>query len=283
MLTFTTKEALKNHLKPLQQRGNKIGFVPTMGALHVGHISLVERSIAENSLTVVSIFVNPTQFNNAEDLENYPRTMKQDKELLGKTSNKIIVFCPTPNNLYNNNITSLHFDFGAIESVMEGKYRPGHFNGVGTVLTHLFNAVNPNKAYFGEKDYQQLQVVKKLIEINKSAINIVGCDIYREPNGLAYSSRNKRLTKSTKKQAAVIYKTLNKTKEMFGTNSAIQIKDFVASVFKNEANFELEYFEIADSLTLDSTQPIDHSKKYRAFIAVFAPDNVRLIDNIALN
>ena len=283
MLTFTTKEALKKHLESLHCNNTKIGFVPTMGALHVGHISLVERSIAENSITVVSIFVNPTQFNNAEDLENYPRTIEKDKELLSKTSNKIIVFCPSAKNLYDQNVTSLSFNFGAIESVMEGKYRPGHFDGVGTVLTHLFNAVTPNRAYFGEKDYQQLQVVRKLVEINNSDIEIVGCDIYREKSGLAYSSRNKRLNKNTRIEASIIYKTLSKAKEMFGTNSVIEIKDFVTGVFKNQANFKLEYFEIADSTTLESNKSVNYSKKHRAFIAVFTTENVRLIDNIALN
>jgi len=283
MLIFTTKEALKKHLAPIIDSGKKIGFVPTMGALHVGHISLVKRSLSENSITVVSIFVNPTQFNNAGDLNNYPRTLEEDKTLLSQTSENIIVFSPTAQNLYDNNIASLSFDFGEIESVMEGKYRPGHFDGVGTVLTHLFNAVKPHRAYFGEKDYQQLQIVRKLVTINKSEIEVIGCDIYREPNGLAYSSRNNRLTKSVKEQAGIIYNTLNKAKEMFGTNSAIDIKEFVVTVFKNQSHFELEYFEIADSEHLDSNNPIDHSKQYRAFIAVFAEQNVRLIDNIALN
>ncbi len=283
MLIFTTKEALKNHLNPSYKKNKSIGFIPTMGALHIGHITLVKKSLSENSVTVVSIFVNPTQFNNSSDLENYPRTLKQDEALLQQTSEDIIIFAPTPKNLYNGTVTSLKFDFGKIESLMEGKFRPGHFDGVGTVLTHLFDAVDPSRAYFGEKDFQQLQIVRKLVALKCIDIEIVGCPIYRENNGLAYSSRNQRLSENVKQQASIIHKTLIKTKEMFGINNAEQIKEFVTSVFENEIIFDLEYFEIAEVETLESIKSIEHSKKYRAFIAVFAEQNVRLIDNIALN
>lgn len=282
MLVFTTKQSLKNHLNPYYTNQKSIGFIPTMGALHIGHISLVERSLRENSLTVVSIFVNPTQFNNKSDLNNYPRNTQKDIDLLSETSKKIIVFSPTPEDLYDNNITSIDFDFGKLATQMEGKFRPGHFDGVGTVLTHFFNAIKPTQAYFGEKDFQQLQIVRKLVIMQKNAIKISGCAIYREPNGLAFSSRNQRLSVIQKEKASIIYKTLQESKEMFGTKNALEITAYVKSVFEKQLLFELEYFEIADTEELETAIEIESSKKYRAFIAVFV-DQVRLIDNIALN
>lgn len=282
MLLFTTKETLEAHLESFYKENKSIGFVPTMGALHIGHISLVEKSLAENALTIVSVFVNPTQFNNTGDLKNYPRTLKKDTELLRKTSKDIIIFSPDAENLYSGTISSLKFNFGNIEHQMEGKFRPGHFDGVGTVLTHLFNAVKPTRAYFGEKDFQQLQIVKKLVEIQNFDITIIGCEIYRESNGLAFSSRNQRLSETHKEKASIIYKTLKESKEMFGTKSALDITDYVKSVFDKQPEYELEYFEIADSEDLETVTQIKASKKYRAFIAVFV-EQVRLIDNIALN
>lgn len=283
MLIFTEKTALKSHLKNYIEQNDAIGFVPTMGALHQGHLTLVEKSIAENEITVVSIFVNPTQFNNSEDLEKYPRTLDQDVSLLQTISENIIVFSPAAVDLYDNNIRSMTFDFGSIATVMEGEFRPGHFDGVGTVLTHLFNAVQPTNAYFGEKDYQQLLIVRKLVQLNESNINIVGCDIYREQNGLAYSSRNQRLSENTRKEASVIYKTLSDAKEMFGTKNAKDIMAHVEKIFNDSTEFQLEYFKIADTENLEITEQFNNHKKYRAFIAVFTNQKVRLIDNIALN
>jgi len=282
MLVFTTKESLESQLTPYYSSKKSIGFVPTMGALHEGHISLVKQSAEENTYTVVSIFVNPTQFNNTSDLKNYPRTLENDLNLLKKVSKDIIVFSPNPENLYNNDISSLSFDFGKLEHQMEGKFRPGHFNGVGTVLTHLFNVVKPTRAYFGEKDYQQLQIVKKLVAIQNFNIEIIGCKIYRETNGLAFSSRNQRLSETQKAKAEIIHTTLQKSKKMFGTKSALEITAYVKSVFEKHPLFELEYFEIADIENLETAKKINPSVKYRAFIAVFV-NQVRLIDNIALN
>ncbi len=283
MHIFNTKETLQQHLKSCLKKNESIGFVPTMGALHIGHISLVSQSFKENSYTVVSIFVNPTQFNNEEDLINYPRTLDIDVALLKAHFNSnIVVFAPSPENLYNRKIVSMNFNFGIIEHQMEGKYRPGHFNGVGTVLTHLFNAVKPTRAYFGEKDFQQLQIVKKLVDLKNFNIEIIGCEIFREINGLAYSSRNQRLSNTAKKTASIIFQTLKNCKEMFGTKNALEVTDYVTSIFKKKEAFTLEYFEIADTLNLETVTKINPKKKYRAFIAVFI-EEVRLIDNIALN
>lgn len=282
MLIFTSKKLLNKHLTPYHKSDNLIGFVPTMGALHEGHISLVKQSTEENSCTVISIFVNPTQFNNKSDLNNYPRNLEADLRLLATLSDDLIVFIPTPEDLYDGKIIPLSFDFGTLASQMEGRYRPGHFDGVGTVLTHLFNAVNPSKAYFGEKDFQQLQIIKKLVHIQKMNIEIIGCEIYREANGLAFSSRNLRLSENQKEKAHIIYNTLLESKKMFGIKNAIEITEYVQFVFEKQPLFELEYFEIADIDCLETAQNIVPSKKYRAFIAVFAGP-VRLIDNIALN
>jgi len=282
MLVFTTKQSLKNHLTPYYIQHKKVGFVPTMGALHIGHISLVDRSLNENDFTVVSIFVNPTQFNNNGDLNNYPRNLEQDIDLLKKTSKNIIVFSPTPEDLYNNKIAPISFDFEELANQMEGKFRPGHFDGVGTVLTHLFNAIKPTCAYFGEKDFQQLQIVRKLVAIQKFNIEIIGCEIYREITGLAFSSRNQRLSKTQKEKACIIYKTLQESKKMFGIKNALEITAYVKSIFEKQSTFDLEYFEIADEEALETATEIETSKKYRAFIAVFV-NQIRLIDNIALN
>ena len=192
------------------------------------------------------------------------------------------MFTPTPENLYNGTPKSIDYDFKGLEHEMEGKYRPGHFDGVGTVLKHLFNAVKPTNAYFGEKDFQQIQVVKKMVEIENLPVNIIGCPIYREKSGLAFSSRNERLTKLQHKEAKLIFKTLSEVKNKFGIKSVIQLNRMVEAEFQNHELFELEYFEIAAIDTLKTTKLIDPNVKYRAFIAVFA-DQVRLIDNIALN
>ncbi len=282
MRVFTTVKDLKNYVQSKREFSFKIGFVPTMGALHLGHISLVDKCLKDNDLAIVSIFVNPTQFNNSDDLDNYPRTLERDVELLKKTSKNIIVFAPSAKNLYNGAPKSIKYDFNGLENEMEGKYRLGHFNGVGTVLKFLFEAVMPNRAYLGEKDFQQLQIVKKLVEIEKFPIEIVGCEIYRESDGLAYSSRNERLTKLQRSEAKIIFETLLKVKNKFGIKNVATLNEMVSQVFENHKLFELEYFEIANVENLKTARDIDASKKYRAFIAVFA-DKVRLIDNIALN
>ena len=194
MLIFNNKEDLNKHLQDISNNNSTIGFVPTMGALHLGHLSLLKKSIQNNTNTVISIFVNPTQFNNPEDLEKYPRTLEKDIEKAKTVSDKIIIYAPTVEDIYKGNTISQHYDFDGLENQMEGKFRPGHFDGVGTVVQRLLEIVQPTNAYFGEKDFQQLQIVKKLVAKEKIPVTIIGCPIYREPNGLAMSSRNERLT-----------------------------------------------------------------------------------------
>ena len=280
MNVFNNKADLNNFINNNSSLNSTIGFVPTMGALHDGHISLLKKSTENNELTVISIFVNPTQFNNQEDLAKYPRTLDNDVEKIKSVSNKIIVYAPTVEDIYEGNTKSNHYDFDGLEHQMEGKFRPGHFEGVGTVVKRLFEIVNPTNAYFGEKDFQQLQIVKKLVKKEQLPVNIVGCPIFRESNGLAMSSRNERLTSDEKAKADIIFKTINKAKTLFGTKSAKEVSEFVSKTFKNNQTFELEYFEIADEATLLPCIRKSKNKKYRGFIAVFV-NKIRLIDTIS--
>ena len=258
-----------------------IGFVPTMGALHEGHLSLIKRSQLENDLTVVSIFVNPTQFDKKEDLITYPKTQQKDIDLL-KSIDCDIAFVPSVKDIYENKVESHNFDFGGLEKVMEGSFRKGHFDGVGTVVKRLLEIVKPTNAYFGEKDFQQLQIIRKMVEIEKIHVNIIGCEIYRENDGLAMSSRNTRLNKKQREEAPLIYQTLLKAQKQFHNNNINDVKEMVKNTFKNNRVLDLEYFEIADIDALTPTSLKNKNMKYRGFIAVFA-DTVRLIDNIALN
>ncbi|GEC79607.1 pantoate--beta-alanine ligase [Flavobacterium aquatile] len=280
MNVFNNKADLNSFINNNNSLNSTIGFVPTMGALHNGHLSLLKKSTENNSLTVISIFVNPTQFNNQEDLAKYPRTLENDVEKIKSVSNKIIVYAPTVDDIYEGNTKSNHYNFDGLEHQMEGKFRPGHFDGVGTVVKRLFEIVNPTNAYFGEKDFQQLQIVKKLVEKEKLSVNIIGCPIFRESNGLAMSSRNERLTSEEKTKASIIFKTINQAKILFGTKSAKEVSEFVSKTFKNNQTFELEYFEIADEATLLPCIRKSKNKKYRGFIAVFV-NKIRLIDTIS--
>jgi len=282
MLIFKTQKDLKRHLILNFNSTKTIGFVPTMGALHKGHLSLIQKSISDNDATVMSIFVNPTQFNNPADLDKYPRTLEADIEKLRQISDAIIVFAPSVEDIYEGTTKAETFDFDGLEYEMEGKHRPGHFDGVGTIVKRLFEIVKPNKAYFGEKDFQQLQIVKKMVEKNLLPVQVIGQPIFREANGLAMSSRNERLTSKQRENAAFIYQTLQEAKNKFSTKNATEVKNWVENQFKNNTDFELEYFEIADDETLKSIQTKESHKKYRAFIAVFIND-IRLIDTISLN
>jgi len=282
MLIFTTQADLKAHLESVSSSKKTIGFVPTMGALHKGHLSLMAESLKENDLTVVSIFVNPTQFNNKEDLEKYPRTLESDVEKMKTLNDAIIVFAPTVEDIYEGRTISQSFDFDGLENQMEGKHRPGHFDGVGTIVKRLFEIVNPAKAYFGEKDFQQLQIVKKMVEKEKLPVEVIGRPIFREENGLAMSSRNERLTPEQRQKASFIHKTLLEAKEQFGTKSAKEVADWVEKKFQEQTDFKLEYFEIADESTLVPSETKAAGKKYRAFVAVFV-NEIRLIDTISLN
>jgi pantoate--beta-alanine ligase len=279
MLIFTEIKSLQQKIKSLKN-GTTIGFVPTMGALHEGHLSLVEKAKKENDIVVVSIFVNPTQFDNADDLINYPKTIEKDLSLL-KSFNCDIVFTPTPEEIYADDIQSQSFDFDGLEFQMEGKFRAGHFNGVGTIVERLFKVVKPHKAYFGEKDFQQIQIIRKMVEKRNLPVQIISCPIHREKDGLAMSSRNTRLTTAQRAAAPFIYETLKKAKTLFGTKNASEVIKWVENEFKNHPLFNLEYVEIADEETLLPIETKNPTKKYRAFIAVFA-GKVRLIDNISL-
>ncbi len=278
MHLFSTKNALQTFLESLR-KGRKIGFAPTMGALHEGHLSLLKKSLLENDFTVLSIFVNPTQFNNLEDLHNYPRTLENDLKLVGEISSNIIVYAPSVEDIYEGKMQSFHYDFDGLEFQMEGKHRPGHFDGVGTIVKKLFEIVLPENAYFGEKDFQQLQIVKKLVEKHHLNVTIIGCPIYREPNGLAMSSRNERLSEKARKEAAIIFQTLTEAKQFFQTHTVQETITWVESIFNSNPNFTLEYFTVANEQTLVSIDEKIASQKYRGFIAVFI-ENIRLIDNL---
>jgi len=280
---FNSKENIFKTIEGFKAQNKKVGFVPTMGALHAGHLALVSKALKENDVVVVSIFVNPTQFNKNEDLEKYPRTLERDVNLI-KTlfATNIIIYAPSVNDIYGENIEAFNFSFDGLENEMEGKFRPGHFDGVGTIVKRFFEIVKPHNAYFGEKDFQQLQIIKKLVEKFHLSINVIGCEIYREESGLALSSRNERLSLEQKNAAPAIYKTLKKAKEKFGYQSAKKVTEWVVQELAKYKLLRLEYFIIADVKTLKEIKRKSNKKVYRAFIAVYA-DEIRLIDNIALN
>lgn len=281
MVPIKTKSELRKKLDGLSKTSS-LGLVPTMGALHLGHASLIKKAVVENKYVVVSIFVNPTQFNNKEDLNNYPETLQEDLELIKKISSEVIVFAPTVGEIYDNVTEAKTYEFNGLEKVMEGAFRAGHFNGVGTIVEALFLLIKPHKAYFGEKDFQQLRIIQKLTKLKQIPVEIVGCPIVRESHGLAMSSRNERLHPDLRQKAGFIYETLQSAKQKFGTKNAFQIKEWVVNAVKKHPEFKLEYFEITDVDTLTPIQQKTNNLKYRAFIAVFAND-IRLIDNIALN
>ncbi|WP_339622961.1 pantoate--beta-alanine ligase [uncultured Winogradskyella sp.] len=283
MNTFHNKIELSAYIEALKVKGHLVGFVPTMGALHKGHLSLVNTGLEKNDVVVVSIFVNPTQFNNNEDLLKYPRTLDEDVAMLATLSNsKIIVYAPSVEDVYTTKIEAQMFKFDGLEHEMEGAFRAGHFDGVGTIVKRLFEIVKPDYAYFGEKDFQQLQIIRKLVALHHLPVKIIGCEIYRADDGLAMSSRNTRLTTQHRAISPFIYKTLKTAKIKFGTKSAQNVTEWVIKQFKNELLLELEYFIIADIETLKPVKRKSTKKTYRAFIAVYAGD-IRLIDNIALN
>lgn len=282
MLIFHHKKEIRTHLDSLITENKTVGLVPTMGALHNGHLALVHKAISENDIVVISIFVNPTQFNNQEDLNKYPNTIDTDIAQLEGISNDLLIFAPTVSEMYHTNIASKEYNFDGLDSVMEGEFREGHFNGVGTIVEELLTLIKPHNAYFGEKDFQQLQIIRKLVAQKNLPVTIIGCPIVREANGLAMSSRNQQLSEGIRKEAGFIYKTLQAAKIKFGTESASDVIEFVRNEFRYQTNLRLEYFQITDVTTLKSIRRKQKNKKYRAFVAVYA-DGVRLIDNIALN
>lgn len=264
----------------LQDNYNKsIGFVPTMGALHKGHLSLIKASQEKCDLTVCSIFVNPTQFNKKEDLDNYPRNIDKDLKLL-EQEHCDIVFLPSVEEMYDNYIFK-EFDFGDLGNVMEGKHRPGHFNGVANVIQRFFDIINPTYAFFGEKDFQQLAIVRALALQIKSSTKIIGCPILREDSGLAMSSRNERLNMEDRSNAKLIYELLLAAKTNHKSKSITQTKLFFENKLKESSSFELEYFDIADGNTLQPISDWSQSNYCVAFTAVNV-GKVRLIDNITI-
>ena len=258
-------------------QGKTIGFVPTMGALHAGHLSLVDCCIAENDVCVVSIFVNPTQFNDPADLEKYPRTLQADCLLLEKAGVNI-VFAPEVSEMYPEKDTRA-FDFGALEKVMEGKFRAGHFNGVAQIVSKLFDFVKPDKAYFGEKDFQQLAIIRQMVKDFSIPVEIVACPIVREDSGLAMSSRNERLTDDERRKSALIFEILSKSRNFVGSKSMLEVQKEVIDTLNNEELFNVEYFEIVDGNTLQAVQSWEESTYIVGCIALFC-GKIRLIDNI---
>jgi pantoate--beta-alanine ligase len=280
MEVFQTIKSLQQCLSEIGQE-KYLGLVPTMGALHEGHLSIIRRAKKENDFVIVSIFVNPTQFDKKEDLINYPKTLAADLQAL-ESLHCDFVFMPAVEEIYQQSLSTEHFDFDGLDEVMEGKFRPGHFDGVATIVKKLFLIIAPDKAYFGEKDYQQLLIIKKMVALEKLPVEIVPCEIYREKDGLAMSSRNVRLSPQQRSTAPEIYQTLLKSKKLFESKDLSSIKSFVKNEFIQNKELDLEYFEISDKETLKISEEIVPNHKYHAFIAVFAGP-VRLIDNIALN
>ena len=278
MRHFRKKAAL---LRYLNEKKTSLGFVPTMGALHQGHLSLVDKAVKENKLVVVSVFVNPTQFNNPTDLENYPHSLTKDIEKLVPFEESLILFVPTKEELYGMSVNADTYDFGSLAVHMEGASRANHFLGVATVVEKFFKLINPQKAYFGEKDFQQLQIIKNLAKQKKWGTEIIGCPIIRETNGLALSSRNRLLAAGLKDKAAIIYNTLLwVTKQGSKTKIALLEKE-VERQFEKQQDFQLDYFCIAEEETLVPVTEFRRNICYRAFIAVNV-GQIRLIDNMLL-
>ncbi len=281
MIVCLNKSDLRNNLDGFSC-STDLGFVPTMGALHIGHLALINRALNENDNVVVSVFVNPTQFDNNHDLEAYPRTLENDIIKLEKLGENIILYAPSVTDIYPEGVITEHFSFDGLDMVMEGASRNGHFDGVATVVRRLFEIVKPHNAYFGEKDFQQLQIVRKLVVKNKLSVNIVGCPIERDQDGLALSSRNTRLNDELRAEVPVIFKTLSEVKQMFGNRSIEELGNYVNKTFLSSKALNLDYFKITDEKTLSAVKSISKDKKYRAFIAAYAGET-RLIDNISLN
>lgn len=282
MEILRNRNQAESYVERNREIGKKIGFAPTMGALHEGHLSLYEMAKKENDLIISSIFVNPTQFNNSADLEKYPRNLDADLEILRKSGIVDAVYLPVQEEIYPDGLAAESYEFEGIENEMEGEFRPGHFNGVATVVERLFNHIKPDNAYFGEKDYQQLAIIRKLTDVKKIPVNIMGVPTLREESGLAMSSRNERLTEKQRAAAAIIHKTLLQVNDWFRIITIPEINRRVEEIFEKEPGMVLQYFKIADEKTLKETDfyYLDHS--YRAFIAVFLGE-VRLIDNMHLD
>jgi len=277
MKIVAKSEELKRLVEDWKASGKTIGYVPTMGALHQGHLSLVKKAGACSDVVVVSVFVNPNQFNNPDDLKNYPRTVDQDTELLINTDCDIL-FLPSVDEVYPEEDLR-KFDFGMLDKVMEGAFRPGHFNGVAQVVSRFFDLVNPDKAFFGEKDFQQLAIIRAMTKMLNYSIEIIPCQIVREADGLAMSSRNVRLSEQHRKESIIIYETLFESKALMTTKNIKEVINFVVDKINDSALFKVEYFDIVDGNTLQPITNWSECDYIVGCIAVFA-DKVRLIDNL---
>lgn len=278
MKVIKTVRELKQAVSELKQAGKVVGLVPTMGALHAGHMSLVDRARRENDVVVVSVFVNPTQFNNKEDLRTYPRTEEHDCQML-EAAGCDIVFMPTVEEIYPEPDNRV-FDLGPVAEVMEGKYRPGHFNGVAQIVSKLFSFVTPDRAYFGEKDFQQIAVIRRMVELEGFKLEIVACPIKREDDGLALSSRNVRLTPEQRKIAPNIAKVLAESCTFAQSHTVVETIQYVVSNVNRFPFMEVEYYEIVDGNTLQPVKDWADADYVVGCITVYCGD-VRLIDNIA--
>ena len=278
MNIISKRNEIRNTVKVLTSKGKSTGFVPTMGALHDGHLTLVRQAKEENDYVIVSIFVNPTQFNNKEDLKKYPRDNDSDLKKL-QSVDCDFVFIPTVAEMYPKQEIQRKYDFGNLTNVMEGKNRPGHFDGVATIVHKLFDTIPATNAYFGKKDYQQLLVIKSLVNQLNMNINIIPCDIVREKDGLAMSSRNQRLTIAQRAVAPLIYQTLQKAVKMASDFSLSEVKKYVESEMNMIDGMKLEYFEVADGDSFNLIGHFEKNKNIMGFIVVNL-GNIRLIDNI---
>lgn len=277
MEVIHTIKDLQAKLTALKDLGKKVGLVPTMGALHVGHASLVQRSVSENEVTVVSVFVNPTQFNDKNDLVKYPRTLDADCHLL-ESCGATFVFAPAVEEMYPQPDTRL-FSYAPLDTVMEGAFRPGHFNGVCQIVSKLFDAVKPHRAYFGEKDFQQLAIIREMVRQMGFDLEVMGCPIVREADGMALSSRNARLSVSERENALNISRTLLKSRTFAATHTVSETQKMVEDAIEAAPGLQLEYFEIVDGNTLQKISDWEHTSYAVGCITVFCGE-VRLIDNI---
>ncbi|MCC8410558.1 pantoate--beta-alanine ligase [Mucilaginibacter sp. UR6-1] len=277
MKSLTTKQQLSQYLQAERSTGATIGFVPTMGALHRGHITLIERARQECDIVVCSIFVNPTQFNDPKDLEKYPRPIEADIEKLEQAGCDVL-FNPPVNEMYAGN-EQWHLEIGELEHLLEGAFRPGHYQGVTQVVFKLFDIVKPDKAFFGQKDYQQFMVVNRMVELLKLPVKLVMCPIERESDGLAMSSRNVHLTPADRGHALVLSRTLQQVKNEFGAADIFTLKEQAVTAINREPGVELDYFEIVDGVTLHVAD--QNSKSVVALVAAKV-GNTRLIDNMIL-
>ena len=281
MISISKKNEVLNQLKSSRKLKKSIGLVPTMGSLHKGHLSLIKKAFLENDIVWVSIFINPTQFNRSSDLENYPKNLQEDLSLLERYSKKVKVFSPSVSEIYGKNVSVNTYDFDLMDKKLEGKYRKNHFNGVATIVSKLLNLFEPRDVYFGEKDFQQVLIIKKLILIEKHEVNLKICPTVRERNGLALSSRNMLLSAQEKKMASIIYESLIFIKINFRNKPKYHLIKKVKNSIEKIKNFKVQYLEICDNESLDHCD-YKNDNICRAFICVEVND-VRLIDNILLN